>query len=71
MNKDYTKGVVTASMIDPVIKKYSDSIKDWGYVAEPLKGIEKGGSNSKLADLSRLTVEGSKFYAVNPTEFFD
>lgn len=58
-------------MIDPVIMNYSDQIRDWGYVVEPLHNIIYGGQKTQISDLSRLNIDSASFYAINPSPFFD
>ena len=58
-------------MVDPVIRKYSESIKYWGYLIEDIKHIRKGNSHAELSDLARLTKLNTDILTVNPSTFFD
>ena len=57
---------ISATMIDPVLKEYSSSIKSFAFISRPLPYGEV-----KLSQLSRMLTNSLNVYAINPNSLAD
>ena len=66
-----TTGVaLLASTIDPILKKYSSSIQDFGYVGDVVSNIVTSTGTS-LENLARTKKFGAGIQAINPSSLID
>ena len=69
--KDSEDSLLFASDTDPILVKFADAIKDFGYVTGELYLQQSDTGDNLISDRSRLVTKKSSAQALTPSKLFD